>query len=134
VRSVEHHVGRLVEIRLQSPITMEELDELRQLNGMMLASLGKPAVVCTDLRAMTLFSPELAERFLDGAKSLNPRIERSAFLLPERAVFTLQMERIIREAGLEARRTFVRAPELEAWLGELLDKDERARLGAFLGR
>ena len=133
MQSVEHHVGRLIEIRLAPPLTLDELKELRQLNGGVITSLSKKAVVCSDLRALLLFPPQQAEQFLSGARTLNQRIERSAFLLPARAVFTLQMERIIREARSDARKTFTSRYELEPWLGEILDADERARLSVFLG-
>jgi hypothetical protein len=66
------------------------------------------------------------------AKS-NAHLERSAFLLlPEGALFHLQAERVVREAKSAVRRTFRDPRSLVAWLDDVLDDPERARVRAFL--
>jgi len=61
-----------------------------------------------------------------------PRVERNGFLVGTGAVFSMQIERIIRESGAPGRRTFRTPHELGAWLGELLTPTERSRLDTFL--
>ena len=45
---------------------------------------------------------------------------------------SLQIERVIREAGNPARRTFYNKEELQTWLSESLGPRERKRLEEFL--
>jgi hypothetical protein len=47
-------------------------------------------------------------------------------------VAVLQLERTVKQAGSGSRRTFRVASELEAWLGEILNADEKKRLHEFL--
>jgi hypothetical protein len=130
----ENPAGRLVTLRLVSPISDEEsmgvvADVKRVLGG-----VSGRGVICTDLTGAKTFSQPVAERFVALMRSDNPKIERSAFLVArEAATFGLQIERMIREAGNPSRRTFRSVPQIEAWVGELLTDGERIALRAFLG-
>jgi hypothetical protein len=80
-----------------------------------------------------VFAPDVAEKFCALLVAANPRVERSAILLDaEQAVAALQIERTVKQAGTSSRRAFRVVAELEAWLGEVLDADEKKRLHAFL--
>ena len=58
----------------------------------------------------------------------NPRIERAGILVSTSAVFSLQLERMVREAGNPRRRAFRTAGELVTWLDEIATPDEKQRL------
>ena len=63
----------------------------------------------------------------------NPRVERNGVLGSEDALLTLQVQRLLVEAGGQDRRkVFTRATALLTWLSEVLEEPERARLGVFL--
>jgi hypothetical protein len=132
---VENPSGRLVTLRLASPLSDEEslrvVADIRRVLG---AVPGR-GIICTELTGAKTFSQPVAERFTALMRSDNPKIERSAFLIAkEAATFALQIERMIREAGNPSRRTFREAAQMEAWVGELLTADEQIALHAFLER
>ena len=91
-------------------------------------------VVCTDLTEGRTFAPPTAQRFIAVMQVDNPRIERSALLLPaDAATVLLQVERMLREAGSTARKAFLDSRELIAWMLPLLSPIESAALDVFLG-
>ena len=131
--TVQRNVGRLLEARVGSLQTREEVatfsDECRRL----MKRGGPPVVVCADYRAVQVFSPATAEALKENLRDMNPLIARSGLLIaPDHAINLMQMSRVARESGSQ-RRTFVDKAPLRAWLDELLTPDEQARLAAFLG-
>jgi hypothetical protein len=131
--SVENRVGRLVEAVLRSPITDEELAEFRDRRARVVAAIAGERAVCVDMTGAGVLSPDHAERLIDILKQRHGGPSRVAYLLPARAVATLQVERILREAQSPERRTFADRAALIEWLGEPLTVAERARLRTFLG-
>lgn len=131
--SVELRAGRLPEVRLRSSLLAEEVHAFRA--DALARSRGTEAriVSCVDMRALRLLGPEVSEALVEVLRGTNPRIERTACLLPEgNATLLLQIERLHREARNPARRTFRDAGELQRWLAEVLTGIERKRLAAFL--
>lgn len=133
MHSVENPVGRLVQFRIHLPVSDE--NSVRASLDLRAAIVANPkaVVVVTDLRAARTFSPETVQRFVALMKSDNPKIERSAMLLgPEAATLGLQVARMVKEAGLTARRAFFDPVELATWLEPILSIEERVALDAFL--
>jgi hypothetical protein len=129
---IHNQAGRLVEVRVASPVVVDELAPfLRRLREVLSAMPGK-AVICTDLRGAKVFAPEVADGFVNIMRGDNPRLDRSAFLVSDNALFSLQIERMIREAGSSVRRAFHDPVALVEWVGELLGDDERRSLERFL--
>lgn len=133
--TVECRAGRLIEVRLLAVRQAADVARLEEaMRGAFLRQAGRKVVICTDLRVVGLLSPTMADLMIGVLAKTNAYIERSAMLLPqEGAAFHLQAERVVREAKNAARRTCRDARELLAWLGEVLDDAERARVRAFLG-
>jgi hypothetical protein len=130
--TVDQYVGRLLEIQLAPPVPLEEAGAFAARIGELLAKAPGAVVCCSDFRQMDLLPSGIALRLLDLLKSSNPKIERHGFWLLGRGKFTSQADTLIREAGHPGRRIFEARPALEAWVGEALDGDERARLAQFL--
>jgi hypothetical protein len=129
----EMRVGRLLEVRAELPIKVEEVPALVQTMRDIFARTPDLVVAILDARSYGLEPPELTALFVDVIKRDNPRIERSAFLIePEQALLGLQLERIIREAGSTKRRLFRSPKEATEYLEPALTDEERARLQAFL--
>jgi hypothetical protein len=124
--------GRLLEARISSPIALPEVAAFGKRLVQLLTPTRGQVVICTDIRRANVFPPEVADAFVGLMKSDNPRLERSAFLVGESAMFGLQVERMLRDAGNPARKSFRDRAVLAAWLGELLDAKERARLAQYL--
>ena len=127
-----NHAGRLCEAYLTPPFTLDEAKALAGTVRKLITGLGKPAIVCADLRPVTVFPPDIADLVTDMMRSDNPRLERSAILIRDSSVFGLQIERMIRDAGSPMRRAFRVRAQLEKWLAEVLDPQEKERLKKFL--
>jgi hypothetical protein len=132
--TVGNHVGRLFEVRVVPPVTLEETTRfLQDIVRLTTAQPGK-IVACTDLRGGTRATdPNTIDIIAGVIRSENPRLERNGLIVPAISpTFTLQMERMIKSAGTAQRRIFKTRDEAEAWLGEVLTGAERARLRTFL--
>src|SRR3954470_7995362 len=104
--SVEIRVGRLLEIRMESPLSDAEVLEFRNLTTATVVAANRPIIVCTDLLRARVFSPESAAQITSMMQKDNPLVERNAVLVGESALFSMQIERMLREAGPRSRRTF----------------------------
>ncbi|HKA90337.1 MAG TPA: hypothetical protein VKE22_21895 [Haliangiales bacterium] len=133
--TIERHAGRLLEVRqiAPTPLTLDEVLSFRDAMARTIRASAGPVVLCVDLRQATLFAPEAASEIEALMKQINPRLERSAIVLPgDRPTMALQMERLVRAAGRASRRTFLGPAAAAEWLGEILDDSERERLRVFL--
>ncbi len=128
---VEHHVGRLVEIRIWSPVSIEEAVVWGKDHDAVVASVGGPYVCLVDLVGATVFPPDVVARYVETMKS-EQQLLRTATLLSPSPTLGLQIQRMIREANHPERRAFRDPGELQVWLGEVLDDAERGRLAALL--
>lgn len=130
--TIENRVGRLVELRVESPVTYEELLEFHSLLADVCKPIAGQIVMCTHLVAATVFNQQVTQRWTSIIKQDAPIVERNAVLVGDGAVFSMQVERIIREAGHKNRKAFLSPSDLSAWLGEILTVRERGRLDSFL--
>ena len=130
-------MGRLVEVRVYGLRTVSDVaDYERELRGVFARHPGL-LIGCCDTRppnnAVEVHPPDVAEALVGLLSRGNPRLEKSAILLPRgQATFYLQMDRLVRMAKHPDRRTFHEPAELKAWLSGSLDARERARLDEFL--
>ncbi len=132
MHKAENHVGRLVEVKLASPLTIEEVQAFaRELMGIMGRIQGKYVGV-VDLLEAHVFPPAVTESLIQLLSGAAARVERTAFLINESAIFALQVERIIRSSNNDNRRAFRQSDELVTWLAEALTTEERVRLKTFM--
>jgi hypothetical protein len=126
-------IGKLVLIHVTSIASLEEIGSFQSEVMHCVNETAVKAIVVVDLRTPRIFAPDVATALEEMLKRANPRIHRSAVLLAkEHAVFSLQLERIIREARNPARRTFRNSEELSQWLHDHLNAREADQLEAFL--
>ena len=79
-----------------------------------------------------VFVPAVAEGLSKLLAVGASHVERSAFLIGESAVFSLQVERVIRESNSPNRRAFRNGRELVAWVSEILTPPEQIQLERFI--
>ena len=132
VWSSENRLGRLIELRVVTPMSADEMLELQQTHLEVTRGVEGDYAVVVDMRRAQVFPPQISERFIALMSQLNPRLLRSAILINESAVLGLQAERAIEAAGNPDRKTFRDPVALERWLGEVLTERERLRLRSFL--
>jgi hypothetical protein len=131
--SIENNAGRLVEIKVASPVNMTEAAEFQAKLVQTVQLTPGRIVLCADIREATVFAPEVAARVTGMLRAENAKLERGAILLPpENAVFGIQIERLIREAGADYRQTFRETKPAIVWLSQSLHVREIARLRVFL--
>lgn len=137
--TVDRRVGRLVEARFAGNPTETDVAEWGRAADYCLktclARTQKIAVCFTDMRASALFRPGVTDELISVMRKDNKLVERNALLGIGGATFTLQLQRLLREAsaGSEVRRrVFVDPEEAFAWLDELLVPVERARVREFV--
>lgn len=97
--TVSQKVGRLAEIRMVAPVTIEDLASMQRDLSALLHRIQGRMVVCTDLQSATVFSTDQAERFTKLFRADNARFERNALVVGDGATFHLQVERLIREGN-----------------------------------
>jgi hypothetical protein len=130
--TVEHHVGKLFEVRLATPITEDEFQVfVRELNRV-LGSIPGKYVGVTDIVDAHVFPTYVTQPMIQYMSASSPRVVRSGMLVNDGATFGMQIERVLRSSNSNDRRAFRRAEELETWLGEVLTVEERVRLRRFL--
>lgn len=131
--TIECNVGRLVELRIQPPLTLEELRLWPPQVNRIFARVRGQVVACTDLRNARVFTPEVTKQLLTLLRGETPYVERAAILVGESAVFSMQIARMFREIGGSTRRAFPEPDAAIEWLSELLTPVEADRLREFVG-
>jgi len=132
MHKAQNVVGRLVEVRVASPLALEEVQQLvGELQGI-IKRLARNYVGVVDLLQAEVFPVPVAETLIKLLSGVAPQLDRTAFLIRDSAVFALQVERVIRNSNHPGRRVFREPEALQEWLGEVLDVQEQARLAQFV--
>lgn len=115
--------------------TAEDVDAMFVLIDRALAKVppAMRSVNVVDWRLLPLMSGGASTRLFQLMAQYNPRVERSAILASREApTAVMQFLRVIGETKHPDRRLFYDADELHAWLAEILNPEESARLRSFL--
>ena len=128
----ECRVGRLVEIRLGSPLSIRDIEEMGRRARALLFARTERVVCVVDMRELSVLAPEVTDAVLSSLRAASDRVERTGVLLPMGSqALALQIERLHREAGNPNRRTFRASSDLVRFLADVVSLQERARLVAF---
>jgi hypothetical protein len=135
--SVTSTVGVLVELRFTGSALVQDVVKFEARLQMLVRRImryeKRRPVICTDLRGCTLLQREVSERVIRLIRHDSPHVERHAFLGKDDAPLSLQVRKTIEESGVsDRRRMFADAKRLLAWLEEVTNPAERARLRLFL--
>lgn len=130
--SVENHAGRLIEVKLASPLTLDEVQQFTQKHLAVMAKLPAKYIGVVNLLDAHVFTPDVAGKLSKLLAAAASHVERSAFLIGESAIFSLQVERVIRESNSPNRRAFRNGQELVAWVSEILTPPEKVELERFI--
>lgn len=129
--SIENTAGRLVEIRIWSPVSAEEARPWAALHDRVVEALPGPYVCVVDLADAAVFPPDAVDAYVSTMRN-EPRLLRTATLLGRSPTLHLQILRMIREANHPARRAFREPTALFAFLEPVLTALERRRLRELL--
>lgn len=129
---VENPAGRLIEVKLASPLVIEEVEQFTQKYIEVMRKIPVRYVGVVNLLEAYVFPKNVADGLMKLLSGAAAHVERSALLIGESAVFGLQVERLIREANNPNRRAFRHGHELVAWLSEVLTAAEKKELERFI--
>src|SRR5262249_46628600 len=129
--SVANTVGDLLEIRVASPLTMDDAMALFKKIYKAIPR-GRHSRVIVDARGLRIVDPAVVDAVVIMMKQDNPWVERNAFLVAEGALMAIQVERMLKELGVTNRKAFKVRSEAEEWLAEVCTGGERHRLREFL--
>lgn len=132
MHKIQNIVGRLVEVRVAPPLTLDEIKQFVEEHKVTISRIQDRYVGVVDLHRADIFSAEVTDALIQLLSRMAERVERTAFLIGESAIFALQIERVLRNAANPNRRTFREPEPLKEWLGEVLNAGERFRLNRFL--
>lgn len=126
---------RLIAIRTREVRSRATVIHMNTSLEAIIASAPGPVAICADHRLLRVLAGDAAEALLDGFRHVNPRLVRSALLLPRHdPSLRLQIERLLREANNPSRRICLDAADVRAWLQPCLDTGTQAEVQAFLDR
>jgi hypothetical protein len=132
MHKAQNVVGRLVEVRFASPLTLDEIKQYVAEHHALTKKLARKYVGVVDLLQADVFPVPVAETMIQLMSGMAQQVERTAFLIRESALFALQVERVIRNSNHPDRRAFRDPEALKQWLGEVLDPLEQNRLAQFV--
>ena len=132
MHKIQNIVGRLVEVRVEPPLTLEEIKQFVEEHKATVSRIQDRYVGVVDLHKADIFPAEVTDALIQLLSRMAERVERTAFLISDSAVFALQIERVLRNAANPNRRAFREPEPLKEWLGEVLNGGERFRLNRFL--
>ncbi len=132
MHKAQNVVGRLVEVRFASPLTLDEVKLFISEHHAIVKKLARKYVGVVDLLQADVFPVPVAETLIQLLSGMAPQVERTAFLIRESALFALQVERVIRNSSNPNRRVFREPEALKEWLAEILDPHEQGRLARFV--
>jgi hypothetical protein len=132
---VEQHVGRVVEARVWGLDSVAVADRYSAAIGRVAATmpLGTTGVLVADHRFAPIYPQPVTDGLLALFRQMNTRLQRIAIVVnPRQATFYMQLRRIVREAGNEARRVFREIDGALQHLAPVLTPQELARVRVFL--
>lgn len=127
--------GKLILARVFELKTLSHADEYSRSLGSEVARIPAALrpVLCADHRPVAIYSQPVADRLSDLFTQMNARLQRVAILVaPSNATLTLQLNRIVREAGYENRRVFFESAGALTFLAAALDANELREADRFL--
>lgn len=133
--TIANRVGRVIEARVFGLRTADDATRYsRALAAQVLSMPAAPGpVLCADHRPVRIYPQPAADRLVELFQAMNTRLTRIAIIVSEsNATFSLQLQRLVREAGYANRRVVSDTGDALAHLSPGLGLDERARIERFL--
>ncbi|MDC3960656.1 hypothetical protein [Polyangium jinanense] len=127
VYEVKNQVGKLVEIRLWSPVSAAEAVAWARDHDSVVAAVGGPYVCLVDLFDAKVFPQDAVDAYT-AVMQAEPHLKRTGTLLSPSPTSALQVRRMLRETDNPVRRAFTEVQPLLDWLDPVLTPLERARL------
>jgi hypothetical protein len=133
MQRAQRRVGRLVEIRMEPPITYAEAVIFTAELQAIVKRMSDKFVAFADFSRVHIFPQEVVQTHVDCMRAVNAKLERTGVLIENSPTLSLQMARLLRDASNPKRKAFTDPTGLYLWLSEVLTPAEQARLKEVLG-
>lgn len=130
--TVTHRVGKLVAVRVQSPVTYREATMLKPRMEQVIGRMTAPVSLVCDLSDARVYSPDVAEKILTALTTAYPTVRRTGVVVHPGSALGGQIYSWFREANDPERQAWVRAKEMVTHLDEVLGGMEQQSLRDFL--
>ncbi|EYF08914.1 hypothetical protein [Chondromyces apiculatus] len=131
--SIAHSTGKLVEICIWSPVSVEEATRWAREHDQVLQEIKGPYVCIVDVVEAAVFPQAVVDAYVATMRR-EPRLLRTGVLLNQSPTLRMQVQRMLREANSSARKMFDDTEGVAHWLDDVLDARERKRLREVLAR
>jgi hypothetical protein len=125
--------GRLLTVRIASPVTLEEVQQLAQQIEMSIKEVGRSVVIAGDLRDVGVVPPDVGQAFVGLMQSDNAHLDAAGHLVGDSVIEGMQVERLLNEAQNPNRRGLRTATEVVSFLQKHLEPSEVEALRRFVG-
>lgn len=130
--TVSRRVGRLCEVRFQSPLDIEKVTSFTLAIRPIVVAAATPLVFCCDWRGVASLGDDVVDTLVWIMRRDNPMIECNAILVDgTKPAVVQQAQKIVTEARHPRRKVFTKLAALRAHVDPMLDVLERRRLDAF---
>ena len=130
--TVTHRVGKLVAVRVQSPVTYREATLLKPRMEAVIGRMTSPVFLACDLSDARVYSPDVAEKIMSALQTRWPTVRRLGVVINPGSALGGQVYSMFRELADSDRQAWVRAKEMVSHLSELLGPGEQQGLRDFL--
>lgn len=131
--TVTHRVGKLVAVRVQSPVTYREATLLKPRLETVIGRMTSPVYLVADLSDARVYSPDVAEKIVGAIHTEWPTVRRIGVVINPGSALGGQVFSIFRDEGDSERQAWVRATDLVGYMAEVLGPNEVQSLRDFLG-
>jgi hypothetical protein len=127
-------LGRLVEIRVGRITHVADVERMHaDVVGAMEGAAATGCVICCDCRGASPLTPDAADAWSRAMREVSPFVERGSVLVDAaNTMFNLQVERVVRCAGIPSGQLFFDGDATFEWLQGVLTEPERSELRSFL--
>ncbi len=130
--TVTHRVGKLVAVRVQSPVTYREATLLKPRMEQLIGRMTAPVFLVADLSDARVYSPDVAEKIMAALAANYPTVRRTGVVVHPGSALGGQIFSYFRDQKDPERQAWVRVREMVTHLGELLGSLEKQSLMDFL--
>ncbi|MEO7095909.1 MAG: hypothetical protein ABI175_21795 [Polyangiales bacterium] len=127
------NAGRLIEARVFGLRTLADVDGYSAALAAQVGRMATAPVLIADHRPVVIYAQAVADRLGELFLAMNSRLQRATLVAARsNATLVLQLERLVREAGVSHRKVVYTPEDAVKHLGESLDPFELQRARAFL--
>jgi len=130
--TVTHRLGKLVTVRIASPVTYREATLLKPRMEAVIGRLTGPLYLAADLADARVYSPDVAEKIIGALQGPWATVRRQSVVINSGSALGGQVYGLFREMRDPERQAWVSAKDMGTYLAEVLGPAEAQALRDFM--